>query len=60
MTSDEPFICLVCSASFYQRSFEAKLINDEQFCPGCWTEIMTTQYQADVDSIVLPQMVIAK
>jgi hypothetical protein len=59
MVADEPFTCLICNSRFYRkdRTFEGRLLNDKQFCPSCWTEIMTTEYQADVDKIVLPQMV---
>jgi hypothetical protein len=43
--------CIVCSSSFEmsERIFEQRMIDDTDFCPRCFKEIMNTVYDSDTD-----------
>jgi hypothetical protein len=39
--------CVMCSSSFElsEHGFEQRLIDDVDFCPRCWQDIMTMEYE---------------
>ncbi len=41
--------CVMCSSSFdlSERVFEQRLIDDMDFCPRCWQDIMTMEYESE-------------
>lgn len=43
--------CVMCAASFdlENRIFEQRLVNDTDFCPRCFSEILTASYDDDVN-----------
>lgn len=43
--------CAMCSLEIdaLKKTFEQRLVDDESFCVKCWTDIMTGDYDSDVD-----------
>ena len=43
--------CAMCSLELdpLKKTFEQKLVDDESFCVKCWTDIMSSDYDSDID-----------
>jgi hypothetical protein len=43
--------CIICSISFEltSQTFEQRLIDDNDFCPHCFKEIMDAEYDNDFE-----------
>lgn len=52
--TDDPMknICVMCKDLYHVETvtFEQRLVADEHFCPRCWSDIMNTTYDNDLQN----------